>query len=826
MRYGSSLVLVALALWLCACAAEDPGSLSVRRAFGLTLAVPKDYPTIQQAVDKATWSDVVEVAAGHYTENIIHNSGVVLKGAGPGLTVLHGEIYYFGSDYATVTGFRVTASGAVGLKKNVGILANGEDFVIKGNVVEGFAAGIGAESETVGVVSNNLVRQNEVGIALDHVGFAVHVVNNQVLNNTKAGVRQTGDTSARISHNTIVGNGFAEALLSGGAGVVSKTLNAEVVRNNLIVSNNGGVNLLNAASSTYDHNLVWGNVTNYAGLAAAGAGDVSLDPTFVDAAGKDFRLRAGSPAVDAGLDLKLGGDYAGNPRPVGAKPDLGAFELQTPAQAGDLVITEVMANPVDEARGEYVELYNHTAGPLDAAGLILDDGDSTDKLLGYKGGATVVPAKGYAVILDPGYAAIAAPYTIPAGTVLLSVPNAALGSSLSTSDPIRLWRGGATISRYLHPFTPGNGISAERVDLAKPDASDNWAASPCAASPGKQNCIAGGQPGPALVITEVMASPLISTSGEFVELYNAGTQTIDLAKMALSDGDSTDLLKAAPGKSSQLAPGQRGIIIDPDLVSGMAGAPYYLGTSVPVVLTVSNTALGNGLAKNDSITIYATDGKTVLATYSHPVATTGQPVERVDLKKADLASNWIPSPCTDKHSAGLPNCASGGGSTTVPKLVISEVMANPLDEDTGEFVEIYNPTSQGIDAAGLVLADGDTTDVLKAFAGQPSAVIPAKGYAVVLDPEHVGDYTFPTGTVRLAPADTAIGNGLATTDVITLLATDGLSVVSSYISPFNPGNGISVERVVLSGADTKSNWVASTCSSGSSPGAANCSATP
>jgi hypothetical protein len=55
------------------------------------------------------------------------------------------------------------------------------------------------------------------------------------------------------------------------------------------------------------------------------AGNVNADPLFVGATGFDFHLRAGSPAIDAGLQTGVTRDLDGNRR-QGA-PDLGAYEV-------------------------------------------------------------------------------------------------------------------------------------------------------------------------------------------------------------------------------------------------------------------------------------------------------------------------------------------------------------------------------------------------------------------------------------------------------------------------------------------------------------------
>lgn len=187
------------------------------------------------------------------------------------------------------------------------------------------------------VVNNVIYRNEEDGIILsqgsgdDSARFranrAIMIRNNLIFANGPTGgdgilVRGDRPHSFTIYNNTIVDNFSNGIFIDAGAG------NSEV-RNN-IVAFNGKIGLKNFADSATvrDFNNLFANGTtgdkNYDGRRGPGPNTISADPLFTNPAIGDFRLRAGSPSIDAGDPASRFLDTNGT------RNDMGAYGGPTP----------------------------------------------------------------------------------------------------------------------------------------------------------------------------------------------------------------------------------------------------------------------------------------------------------------------------------------------------------------------------------------------------------------------------------------------------------------------------------------------------------------
>jgi cytosine/adenosine deaminase-related metal-dependent hydrolase len=120
-------------------------------------------------------------------------------------------------------------------------------------------------------------------------------------------------------------------------------------------------------------------------------------------------------------------------------------------------------------------------------------------------------------------------------------------------------------------------------------------------------------------------------------------------------------------------------------------------------------------------------------------------------------------------------CAAGA---TAGAVVITEIMNDPnaVTDTLGEWFEVYNPAETPVDLRGLRVR-GSGTEMFEVTASTP-LLVPGRGYAVL---GKNGDMATNGGVQVLYAYGSAmdLGNGAATPDTITLLASDGTTLIDA-----------------------------------------------
>ena len=159
-------------------------------------------------------------------------------------------------------------------------------------------------------LNNCMVFSNTAG--LDGGGVAGCMVSDSTLVGNRA---QTGGgaASSTLNNCTIVGN----STLSGGGVAIGCAL-----ANSIVYYNWSDPEAPGSTDSSFDHCCLPED--------PGGTGNITNEPAFVDLAGGNLRLQAGSPCINAGTNAYVTSrtDLDGRPRIVGASVDMGAYEFQ------------------------------------------------------------------------------------------------------------------------------------------------------------------------------------------------------------------------------------------------------------------------------------------------------------------------------------------------------------------------------------------------------------------------------------------------------------------------------------------------------------------
>ena len=290
------------------------------------------------------------VYLGTLSNCTVSSNSVVFAGSGGGAynsTLLN----------CTITGNSTLVNGGSGAGAVGGFLAN---CTINNNVCNGSGSTVGG-GVSGSVLTNCTLSGNKVtGAGSSGGGANGSTLINCTLSNNRADFAAGGANNCTLTNCTIAGNRVSY----GGGGVSGGTLVNCVLRNNDGYGYGGGVywttTLINctlvgntaqygagAYSATLYNSIIYYNSgftgPNTYGCTysycctpdSGGVGNITNAPVFMNQAGGDFHLQAGSGGIDAGTNGYAGGltDMDGNLRIANGTVDMGAYEFQQPNPA-------------------------------------------------------------------------------------------------------------------------------------------------------------------------------------------------------------------------------------------------------------------------------------------------------------------------------------------------------------------------------------------------------------------------------------------------------------------------------------------------------------
>jgi hypothetical protein len=306
------------------------------------------WRTIGKALRTLNPGQTALVRAGTYAEKVEWSrsgsaSAPITLAAYPGeQPVITGRVKIW-AYYVRLSGFEIVGQTSLNPSDVVLYVSGAQNLEVSHNEIRnGAKSGVYIDDGTTRNIQivGNWIHDNGTHATHDHGlywsdGTGGLIANNVIEDNLAYGIHLYPDgDDVIVTSNTIAGNGMSGIIVAGSGALAS---DRNLLVNNVLAFNadygirsywSGTVGSGNAART----NLGWQNAKgNFAtGSLATGlalSGSMTGDPLFAGRSSSNYRLQAGSAALDLALaDHAPGVDYDGKARPVGPAADLGAFE--------------------------------------------------------------------------------------------------------------------------------------------------------------------------------------------------------------------------------------------------------------------------------------------------------------------------------------------------------------------------------------------------------------------------------------------------------------------------------------------------------------------
>jgi len=237
------------------------------------IRVPKDFATIQEAVDNAEPGDLVLVSAGTYHEQLRIEKWLTIKGENENTTIIEGNTsgicIQITADNVVVTGFKIqnaligiviqNSSGSRIMKNTITAISRESVILLQSqsNIVANNTIVNNAEGIHLVLSSNNTICQNKLYHNFDCGVLLNNSTGNLIKDNSVSANHDTGvflfDSSNNLVENNVI-------VWSHDDGIVLKRSRDNLLRGNVVFSNyHSGCYLVNSANNTLVDNVFEAN---------------------------------------------------------------------------------------------------------------------------------------------------------------------------------------------------------------------------------------------------------------------------------------------------------------------------------------------------------------------------------------------------------------------------------------------------------------------------------------------------------------------------------------------------------------------------------------